>query len=585
MKEMYDFSGWATRNDIKCSDGRTIRRDAFIGDDGLVVPLVWNHQHNEAENVLGHALLENRPDGVYTYGKFNDTEAGMTAKALVSHGDVTHLSIYANQLKHNGSDVIHGAIREVSLVLAGANPGACIDTVIAHGDGSDEEAYIFTDESISLEHADSINTEKTKMEKTNKTMADVYNEMTDEQKLVVKALVAEAVAVGRDDNSEDNDYSDKETEDMKHNVFYNDETDSDNYLSHSDMMAVIDDARRFGSLKESALQHGIEDVTMLFPDDHGDGGAPKFLNDYEGTWIAEVMNGVHKSPFSRLKSLWADISDDDARAKGFLPDRTHRDEFGNLIDADGNRVMKKEEVFSLLKRTTSPTTVYKKQRMDRDDLNDIIDFDVVSWIKHEMRMKLDEELARAFLIGDGRLSSSDDKINETNIRPIWTDEALYTINQVITVGENATVDDKAAAMIDNAVLGRIKYKGAGNPVLFTTETWLANMLLLKDLNGRRIYNNENDLATAMRVRKIVTCPYFDNRTRTVTTTTGSEVRELAGIIVNLSDYTVGADRGGEVSMFDDFDIDYNAQKYLIETRCSGSLMTPYSAITLEFVEA
>ena len=560
--EKYDFSGWATRNDIKCSDGRTIRKNAFKDNDGQTVPLVWNHSHNDPANVLGHALLENRDQGVYAYCTFNNSELGQTAKELVEHGDVTSLSIYANKLKQNGGDVIHGAIREVSLVLAGANPGAYIDSVMVHGEESDEEAVIFTGENISLSHAENEPQpeEKTEEEKTmakEKTVQDVFNELTEEQKQVVYALIGQALEDAQDEEDE-GDYE------MKQNVFDNDEMNSGNVLSHSDMMDIISDAKRYGSMKDSFLAHtqnyGIENVDFLFPDPENVNMPPTFIERDMG-WVQKVMSGVHHTPFSRIKSMFADITADEARAKGYIK--------GNL---------KKEEVFTLLKRTTTPTTIYKKQKMDRDDVVDITDFDVIAWLKKEMRLMLDEEIARAILVGDGRLSSSDDKINETNVRPILTDEDLYTVKANITVATNATGSEKAKAFIDEVIRSRKDYKGSGNPTLFTTEDMVTECLLLEDSMGHKLYKSEAELATTLRVKEIVTVEVMEG-------VKDKNSHDVAGIIVNLADYNVGADKGGAVNMFDDFDIDYNQQKYLIETRCSGALIKPYSAIALAFVTA
>lgn len=576
--ERFDFSGWATRNNLKCSDGRTIRKDAFKDNNGQKVPLVWNHQHNEPFNILGHALLENREEGVYAYCTFNDTEAGQNAKQLVEHGDVSALSIYANQLKQHGGDVIHGSIREVSLVLAGANPGAFIDSIICHGEESEEEAIIYTGEDISLSHADNeeMKEEKPmedikKMEKSEKpegekTVKDVFDTLTEEQKTVVYALIGQALedAGKADDNDE---YDDEEDNNMKHNVFDQDEMMQGNALSHSDMEEIFSDAKRTGSLKESFLAHavgtyGIDAIDTLFPEPKSMNTPPEFIKR-DTNWVAGVINGVHHTPFSRIKSMFANITEDEARAKGYIKGK-----------------LKKEEVFTLLKRTTTPTTIYKKQKLDRDDIIDITDFDVVAWIKSEMRMMLDEEIARAILVGDGRLTSDDDHINEANIRPIWKDDDLYTIKTKITVGAAATDDDKAKAVIKAAVKSRKNYKGSGNPVLYTTEDFLTNCLLLEDTQGYRLYKSEQDVATAMRVSRIVTVPVMENLTRT---DSESKERTLVGIIVNLNDYNVGADKGGAVNMFDDFDIDYNQQKYLMETRCSGALIKPYSAIALEMV--
>ena len=569
--ERFDFSGWATRNDLKCSDGRTIRKDAFKDNNGQKVPLVWNHQHNDPLNILGHALLENRQEGVYAYCTFNETEAGQNAKLLVEHGDVSALSIYANQLKQRGSDVIHGAIREVSLVLAGANPGAFIDSVICHGEESEEEAIIYTGEDISLFHAECDKKEETKEEKpvenekktteSEETVGEVLDTLNEKQKTAVFALIAQALENA--DNSNDDDEEEKE---MKHNVFDQDETMKENVLSHSDIESILSDAKRSGSLKESFLAHtatyGIDQIDTLFPESKSMNTPPEFIKR-DMDWVAGVINGVHHTPFSRIKSMFANITEDEARAKGYIK--------GNL---------KKEEVFTLLKRTTTPTTIYKKQKLDRDDILDITDFDVVAWIKGEMRMMLDEEIARAILVGDGRLTSDDDHIPEQNIRPVWKDDDLYTIKTKITVSTTATDDDKAKAMIKAAVKSRKNYKGSGNPVLYTTEDFLTNCLLLEDTQGYRLYKSEQDVATAMRVSKIVTVPVMEGLTRT---DSESKTRTLMGIIVNLKDYNVGADKGGAVNMFDDFDIDYNQQKYLMETRCSGALIKPYSAIALEMV--
>ena len=578
--ERFDFSGWATKANLKCSDGRTIMKDAFKHNDGQTVPLVWNHQHNDPNEVLGHALLENRDEGVYAYCTFNDTESGKTAKLLVQHGDVNALSIYANQLKQKMSNVLHGNIREVSLVLAGANPGASIDSIIMHGEESDEEAIIYTGEEITLAHSSNNSTDAKDSEGTTKednkmaddikktdgeeTVADVFNTLSEKQKTVVYAMIGQALEDAGVTDDDDEDYEDEmghsEGDDyMKRNVFDNDEQ-QDDVLSHAAMETIIGDAKRFGSLKESFLAHadeyGIEQIDYLFPEAKTLNNPPEFIKRDTG-WVSTVMGAVHHTPFSRIKSVFANITEDEARAKGYIK--------GNL---------KKEEVFSLLKRTTTPTTIYKKQKLDRDDVIDITDFDVVAWLKSEMRIMLDEEIARAILIGDGRLSSSDDKINESNIRPVVSDAELYTIRQKVSVAANATDDDKAKAMIKAAVKARKNYKGSGNPTFFTTEDWLTNALLLEDTQGHRLYKNDSEVAAAMRVSKIVTVPVMEG-------VKGPEGGDLIGIIVNLADYNVGADKGGAVNMFDDFDIDYNQQKYLIETRCSGALIKPYSAIELE----
>ena len=568
MDKDYDFSGWATKNNLKCSDGRTILKDAFKHDDGVTVPLVWNHQHNDPINILGHALLENRDEGVYAYCKFNETDSGKNAKILVEHGDVSALSIYANQLKQQGGNVIHGAIREVSLVLAGANPGAFIDSVIAHGEESEEEAVIFTGEDIVLSHANEEKTEKKDpepkeeekkeemKEEKQKTVKEVFDTLTEEQKTVVYAIIGQIM----EENQNESKDIEGGKEEMKHNVFDNDKENKEEVLSHSDTEAIFSDARRYGSLKDSVLAHGITNLEYLFPEDTNLNKVPEFISRDTG-WVKNVMSSVHHTPFSRIKSQFADITADDARAKGYTK--------GNL---------KKEEVFSLLKRSTTPTTVYKKQKLDRDDVIDITDFDVVSWIKGEMRMMLDEELARAFLIGDGRLSSSDDKINEQNIRPIYNDADLYTVKAEIDVGASATSEDKAKAFIKSVIKNRKEYKGTGSPTLYTTEDVVADCLLLEDSNGRFIYDTMDKLKNVLRVKDIVTVPVMEGAK-------GAKGGDLMAILVNLADYNVGADKGGAVNMFDDFDIDYNAQKYLIETRCSGALIKPYSAIAFEIKAA
>lgn len=589
--EACDFSGWATRNDLKCSDGRVIRRDAFKHDDGIKVPLVWNHQHNDPRNVLGHAWLENRPEGVYTYGFFNDSESGEIGKILVKHGDICALSIYANQLQQRGCDVLHGEIREVSLVHAGANPGAFIDSMLKHGENSDDEAIIYTGMPLYLSHSDADKQEdkaddgekkETSEQKDDpekktdsdeeKTVADVINSMTEEQKNVMYAMIGRAMddQGESDPESEDNNDDDSKggTNTMKHNVFDKDDRQKENVLVHSDgsevsseeISTIFGDIKRYGSLKDSVLAHGIDNVDYLFPDAQTLANTPEFIQRDTG-WVKKVMSGVHHTPFSRIKSIFADITEDDARAKGYFKGK-----------------LKKEEVFGLLKRTTTPTTVYKKQKMDRDDVVDITDFDVVAWLKSEMRMMLDEELARAYLIGDGRLASSDDKINEQNIRPILKDEELYTIQATVSVQSSATEDDKAREFIRTAIKARKNYKGSGQPTLYTTEDILTDCLLLTDTTGRDLYTDVAQLAKKLRVKEIVTVPVMEG-------VNGKNGGALMGIIVNLADYNVGADRGGAVNMFDDFDIDYNQQKYLIETRCSGALIKPYSAIALELSTA
>lgn len=578
----YDFSGWATRNNIRCSDGRTILKDAFKHNDGQMVPLVWNHDHNDPLNVLGHALLENRDEGVYAYCTFNDTDAGRNAKALVEHGDVTALSIYANQLKQQGPNVLHGAIREVSLVLAGANPGAFIDSIIRHGEESDEEAIIYTGENLVLEHSqhtivndknlDAIKDNFTppsgdkkdeKGEKGEKTVQDVFDTLNEEQKTVVYALIGQAL-----DGSNQNENNEKEGNDnMKHNVFDQDQKEKENVLSHADMENIISEGKRYGSLKDSflahAAQYGIDQIDFLFPDAKNVTNQPDFIKR-DDSYVQKVLRGVHHTPFSRIKSTHANITADEARAKGYIK--------GHL---------KKEEVFTLLKRTTTPTTIYKKQKMDRDDIVDITDFDVVAYIKAEMRMMLDEEIARAILVGDGRSTASDDKINEQNIRPIAKDDDLYTIKATVTAAAKATEDEIAKDFIRTVIKSRKEYKGSGSPTLFTTEDMLTNCLLLEDNNGRIIYDSVNKLATTLRVKEIVPVEVMEGVTRKVDTKTLS----LMAILVNLNDYYVGADKGGAINMFDDFDIDYNQEKYLIETRISGALVKPYSAIAFELDQA
>lgn len=574
----YDFSGYATRNDLVCGDGRTIRKNAFIDNDGREVPLVWNHQHNSPEDVLGHALLENREDGVYAYCTFNDTESGQLAKKLVQHGDIRSLSIYANNLKQIGGDVIHGVIRELSLVHAGANSGAFIDQVMAHSDNGEEVGgmIIGYDENIMLYHsADSekkdpekkdepekekkedteMSDNKTPEEGKEKTVDDIFNELTDEQKDVVYAIIGQALEEGRAGNEENKENGGNE--EMKHNVFDSDTETQENVLSHAAMEEIIADGKRFGSMKESFLAHaedyGIDQIDYLLPDVKSLNTPPEFIQRDMG-WVQKVMSRTHHTPFSRIKSMFADITEDEARAKGYIKGK-----------------LKKEEVFSLLKRSTTPTTIYKKQKMDRDDIIDITDFDVISWLKAEMRMMLDEEIARAILVGDGRLASSDDKINEQNIRPILNDADLFTIRWSVAAG--STDDDKAKNFIKAAIKSRKNYKGSGNPVMFTTEDMLTDMLLLEDTIGHKLYKTESELATALRVTEIITVPVMENLK-------DKDNKDVYAIIVNLSDYNVGADKGGAVNMFDDFDIDYNQQKYLIETRCSGALIKPFSAIVL-----
>ena len=582
----YDFSGWVTKNNVLCSDGRIIRENAFAHNDGQVVPLVWNHMHNAPSNVIGKVLLENRPEGVFGYGTFNNTEMGRDSKELVQHGDIRGLSIYANRLKQNGPDVIHGTIREVSLVYATANPEASILNVIEHGEEIEDSAIIYPGEELqvyhsedkveeeskemdekTLEHADS---EEKKVEEKaeekpaegEETVQDIWDTMNEKQKTVCYALVGQALEDAKGDNSE-----------MKHNLFDGqEEVTNDNALSHEDMELIFKDAPRYGSLKDSFLAHaegdpvvtyGIQDVDWLFPEAKNLNNPPEWIKRDTG-WVQKVMGAVHHTPFSRIKSQFANLTEDEARAKGYIK--------GHL---------KKEQVFGLLKRSTTPTTVYKKQKMDRDDIIDITDFNVVAWIKTEMRFMLDEELARAFLIGDGRDASSDDKIDPINIRPVWTDEDLYTVKVALTVAQNGTEDDYAKAFIKAAIKNRKNYKGSGTPTLYTSEDLLAAMLLLEDGLGHSLYKSEQELCTKLRVKEIVTIPQFDGLKRS----TNSGDKYLFGLIVNLADYNVGADKGGAVDLFDDFDIDYNQYKYLIETRCSGALVKPFSAIAIECATA
>ena len=570
----YDFCGWATRNDLKCSDGRTIRKDAFKDNDGQKVPLVWNHQHNEAFDVLGHAMLENREEGVYAYCKFNDTESGKTAKLLVQHGDVDRLSIYANKLKQQGSNVMHGVIREVSLVLAAANPGAYIEDIIVHGETSDNEAVIYTGENIELFHSEEgksegeskpseKNKEEGKVANNEKTVQDVFDEMTEEQKNVVYAMIGMALeengAYSDEEDDDEMNHSDEgDGEIMKRNVFDNDETiENKNVLSHADMETIIGDAKRYGSLKESFLAHaeeyGIDQIDMLFPEYKSvTGDTPQFIKRTPDGWVDTVMNGVHHTPFSRIKMVFADLREDEARAKGYMKGK-----------------LKKEEVFGLLKRVVEPTTIYKKQKLDRDDTVDITDFDVIAWLKSEMRMMLDEEIARAILFGDGRSALSEDKISETNIIPVIKDADLYTIKKTVTAAENEKLGH---AIITAAVKAQDDYEGSGNTTFYTAASTITDMLLLEDADGRRIYKDMRELALAMNVNKIVKVP-------------ASIIPSgIYGVIVDLNDYNVGADKGGAINMFDDFDIDYNQMKYLIETRCSGALTKPYSAIVLKTAE-
>lgn len=570
----YDFSGYATRYNVKCADGRTILPKAFEDCDGTVVPMVWAHQHDNPENVLGHCLLECRDDGVYMYGKCNDTEKGALAHQLVNSKDITKLSIFANRLKERAHEVSHGIIREVSLVLSGANEGAYIDYVSAahsdEGDFDDGEAVVYTQTEIDniIAHAESDEKEKDDMadnDNKERTVEDVFNEFTDEQKTVVAFLIEQAVkdAEGSAKHSDDEE-GDAE---MKHNVFDKTTETEEKTLSHSDIESIFAEAKRGGSLRDAVLAHddvavtyGIDGVEKLFPDPKAVPAAPYFYSR-SMDWVETFLGSVGHSPFSRVKSIYFDITADAARAKGYI-----------------KGTEKANEVIVALKRDTPPTTIYKKQKMDRDDMIDITDFDIAAMLKTEMRMMLNEELARAMLVGDGRDPSIDnDKISESCIRPIWTDNSAYVITTAIDAEDFPEDEDVAREMIRQAVKSRKNYKGSGNPILFTTEDRLTDMLLLEDLNGRRIYDSEDKLATAMRVSKIVTVPVMENSEREVS----GDVHELLGIIVNPRDYNVGADKGGAVNMFDDFDINFNQMIYLIETRCSGALVKAKSAIVLE----
>lgn len=695
MGKKYDFSGWATKNDLKCSDGRTIRHNAFIENDGQIVPLVWQHQHNDPDNVLGHVMLENRDDGVYAYGVFNSTPKGQHAKELVQHGDIRSMSIYANQLKQKAGDVLHGIIREVSLVLSPANPGAMIDfPILEHsGEEVEDEAIIYTGEEIELYHADSSKDDETEEDKDvkekntkikevekkeeeketgsskaknfeeiyksltaeqkdmvdalvgmaatgrtdvededadedetkvkhsdattdtsntdNSEMEEIYNTLNDKQKKLVDILVGMAVSEAEDDEDDDTDNEDEddvkhslmEDDEMKYNVFENDEVREDGVLSHSDIQSIFESAKKNGSLKEAVREkfdelgfdddvvmhsiptdgmvgpssatasqtYGFRDPNMLFPEYRALNNTPEFISRNQ-EWVNVVMAGVHRSPFSRIKSVYADITENEARAKGYIK--------GNL---------KKDEVFTLLKRTTDPQTIYKKQKMDRDDILDITDFDVVSWIRGEMRVMLNEEIARAILIGDGRSASSDDKIQDSHVRAIANDVALFNIKVPVTkstkTGDEGLAET-AKNTINAVIRGRKEYKGSGNPVFFTTEDVLTEMLLIEDGIGHKLYKTEAELATSLRVSKIVTVEAMEGYTIPVEVTSGTTKQmPLIGVVVNLNDYNVGADKGGEINMFDDFDIDYNQYKYLIETRISGALVKPFSAMTIYLNDA
>lgn len=568
--EKYDFSGWATKCDIKCSDGRTILKHAFASDDGKVVPLVWNHNHIEADNVLGHAYLESRDEGIYAYCSFNETEQGNNAKELVQHGDITALSIYANKLQQNNNkEVMHGIIREVSLVLAGANPGASIDYVVAHADESEStEATIYNDEnSITLFHAEEESKKEEKKEenkdmeeketKNNKTIQDVIDSMTEEQKNVLYYLIGYAA---EEESKKSDNKSEEGEKEMKQNAFDTvKEQNNEDVLTHGEFETIMNEAKRNGSVKDSFLAHGITDVGNLFPEVKAVSAAPETVSR-NMDWVAKIMGSVHHTPFSRVKSTYMDITGEQARAKGYVKGK-----------------QKVEEVVAALKRTTTPQTVYKLQKMDRDDVIDITDFDVIAYLKNEMRVMLDEELARAFLIGDGRSSDSNDKINPLNIRPVWGDSETYTVKRVLEKAQGATDEAFAKEFIKDVIKSRKLYKGSGNPTLFTTEDMLTNMLLIEDTTGRVIYDTIEKLKTALRVSDIVTVEVMENATRS----DEKNKFNLLGILVNMRDYNVGADKGGAVSMFDDFDINYNKMEYLIETRCSGALVKPFSAISFE----
>lgn len=654
-KKHYDFAGWATKNNIRCSDGRTIMHGAFSADNGKRVPLVWNHQHDNVRNVLGHADLEERPEGVYAYCSFNNTEHGQDAKDCVKHGDIVALSIYANQLKQNGANVIHGAIREVSLVLAGANRGAVIDSVLEHGELSDDSAEIsfvgygdieihhsdldeqdddYEDEELddyqedeeddedeeNLQHADNGEAKKEEKEDDGETVADVMNTLTDKQRKAVAIIIEQAIADSKGDktmshadgdaqNDAENDdetvedvyntlnekqkkvvnfligeaLKNKDSEggsEMKHNVFEGSEN-VQNTISHAEIHEICRVGKQMGSLKaavdqayeEGVLEHaegdyGINNIDYLFPDAKAMTTEPELIKRDMG-WVDDVFNGVHRTPFKRVKSVFADITEDEARAKGYIKGK-----------------FKKEEVFTLLKRTTDPQTIYKKQKLDKDDLEDLEDnFNILPWIKNEMNMMFREEVARAILIGDGRPSSSDDKIQENHIRPIYNDEDLFTVKVPVEVKTGATEDDIARALIKAMVKARKQYKGTGNPTFFTTEDYLTDCLLIENTLGERLYKSEAEVATAMRASKITTVEPMENKTITITAEGRSTSYPLMGVLVNLTDYNVGAKNGGKTDFFEDFDIDFNQQKYLYEARMSGALKKPFSAVSFYLVEA
>lgn len=593
MAVKYDFVGYATRNDLQCSDGRVIRKNAFKDCDGKRVPLVWNHQHDDVSNVIGYADLQNVPDGVLAHCAFNSTQKGKDGKECVEHGDVVSLSIYANQLKQVGGDVLHGMIREVSLVLAGANPGAYIEEVLTHGDEEGMfSAEIYSGQPIELCHADEEPKEEKPVadtEKKEKTIGEIVDTMTDEQKEALYALVGMAAEGAGEEDDEDDEEDSEGGSNMKHNAF----NDASNSVYTGaipvDMSLIHSAAKKTGSYKEAVSQmiengelshamtvpmdgmtgpsqatanqtYGFRDPDMLFPEYKSLNTPPEWIKRDTG-WVSVFLNGAHHLPFSRIKSQFADLTGEQARARGYLKGNT-----------------KKEQVFSLLKRTTDPQTIYKKQKMDRDDTIDIVDFDVIAWIKGEMRGQLDEEIARAGLIGDGRLASDDDKISEDHIRPIATDVPLFTIRATVDPGHNE--QEMAKNFIVSAIKARKNYKGSGNPILFTTEDVLTAMLLIEDGIGHFLYASEQELCTRLRVSRIVTVEVMEGfhvDTTDYDQTTGVE---LLGVIVNPVDYSYGADKGGAVALFDDFDIDVNQMKYLIETRCSGALTKPFSAIRL-----
>jgi HK97 family phage prohead protease len=625
MPKKYDFAGWATKNDIKCSDGRTIRHGAFSADNGKRVPLVWNHRHDDVTEVLGHALLEERPEGMYAYCSFNGTERGQAAKETVQHGDIVALSIYANQLKQKAGDVIHGAIKEVSLVLAGANRGALIDSVMEHGEESDDEAEIqfvgYGD--IEFYHADDEGEEMAEDKKTpaeeggEKTVQDVYDTLTDEQKKVVAFLVGKAVEDATSGNSEvkhaDDDQNDEEEDgdddktvqdvydtmndeqkkvvaflvgkaiednedsneggtDMKHSVFASEE--QNNVLSHAEFQEIFAVGKQMGSLaaafeaaeNDGYIEHadgdyGVGNIEYLFPDAKAINNTPEFIKR-ETTWVDKVLNACHRTPFSRIKSIFANITEDEARAKGYIKGK-----------------LKKEEVFTLLKRTTDPQTIYKKQKLDKDDIDDITDMNVVAWVKAEMQLMLREEIARAILIGDGRLASSDDKIQESHIRPVYNDADLYTVKVAVEVAANASAGDVADALITAMIKSRKFYKGSGNPTFYTTDDYLTDALLLKNGINERLYKSEAEVATAMRVKEVVPVEVMEGQQIAITEEGVTTNYPLMGVSVNLVDYNIGTNGGAKTDFFDDFDIDFNQYKYLYETRMSGALIKPFSAIS------